>query len=189
MYGVTDLYDRDIYYKYWDSFYHSVMMLNGNEVGPRDFIQYVYVSSLLIIGAMLNANIFGNMAVLLQELNKKASRFREKMDTAKTAMKNMGLPSSLNNKVINYLLYTQGNLDKQREFKIMNSMISPSLKMEVIRTTFSQIIIINPIFGGGNEDLVDSVLQRILTESFLPEDTIIKQDNDADNLYFCYQGE
>jgi hypothetical protein len=159
MYVETDLYDRGIYYQYWISFYFSVMMLNGNEVGPRDFTQYVFVSSLLVIGAMLNANIFGNMAVLLQELNKKASRFREKMDTAKTAMKNMGLPSTLQNKVINYLLYTQGNLDKQREFRIMNSLISPSLKMEVIRTIFSQIIILNPIFGGGNEDLVDTVLQ------------------------------
>ena len=108
MYGKTDYYDRGLYYMYWSSFYHSVQMLNGNEVGPRDFGLYIYASIALIVGAMINANIFGNMAVLLQELNKKASKFREKMDTAKTSMRNMGLPSSMENKVINYLIYTQG---------------------------------------------------------------------------------
>jgi CRP-like cAMP-binding protein len=111
------------------------------------------------------------------------------MDTAKTAMKNMGLPSTLQNKVINYLLYTQGNLDKQREFSLMNNMISPSLKMEIIRSIFSQVIVTNPIFGGGNEDLIDHVLQSISTRSFLPEDSIIKQDEDGTDLYFLYQGE
>lgn len=93
---------------YWSSFYHSLQMLNGNDVGPRDFSLYFYASMALIVGAMINANIFGNMAVLLQELNKKAASFREKMDIAKTSMRNMGLPSSLKNKVINYLIYTQG---------------------------------------------------------------------------------
>lgn len=133
MYVKTDLYDRSIYYQYLMSFYISILMLNGNEVGPRNLIEYVFVSTALVIGAMLNANIFGNMAVLLQEMNKKSSKFREKMDTAKTAMRNMGIPTIMENKVINYLIYTQSNLDKQSEFKSMNSMISPSLRMEIVR--------------------------------------------------------
>lgn len=171
------------------TFYHSVMMLNGNEVGPRNFVQYVFVSCFLIVGSILNANIFGNMAVLLQEINKKSSRFRGKIDTAKTAMKNLGLPPLFQNKVINYLIYTECNLDKQREFHLMNNMISPSLQVEIIRNIFHKVVVINPIFGGGNQDLIEYVLQTITTDSFLPEDSIIKQDEDGDNLYFCYQGE
>lgn len=184
MYVKTDLYTRDTLYRYLISFYHSVMMLNGNEVGPRSFIEYVFVSAFLIVGAILNANIFGTMAVLLQEMNKKSSRFRGKLDTAKTAMKNLGLPPLFQNKVINYLLYTEGNLEKQREFLLMKNMISPSLQVEIIRSIFQKIIVGNPIFGGGNKDLIDHVLQTINTMSFLPEDSIVKQDEDGDNLYF-----
>ena len=184
MFVKTDLYDRDTMYQYWITFYHAVMMLNGNEVGPRTFIQYFFVSIFLVVGMVLNANIFGNMAVLLQEINKKSSRFRGKLDTAKTAMNNLGLPPSFQNKVINYLLYTEGNLDKQREFQLMNDMISPSLKMEIIQSIFHKIVIANPIFGGGNKDLVDQILQTINTDSFLPEDSIIKQDDGGDDLFF-----
>ena len=47
----------------------------------------------------------------------------------------------------------------------------------------------NPIFWGGNDDLVDSVLQAITTDSFLPEDTIMKQGEEGDNLYFLSRGD
>jgi hypothetical protein len=45
-----------------------------------------------MISAIINANIFGNIAVIVQELNKKSARFIEKIDTANTAMDNMKLP-------------------------------------------------------------------------------------------------
>ena len=71
----------------------------------------------------------------------------------------------------------------------IESMLSPKLNMEIIRYIFSKIIIMNPIFGGGNDDLVDSVLQAITTDSFLPEDTIMKQGEEGDNLYFLSRGD
>ena len=52
-----------------------------------------------MIGAMINANIFGNMAVLLQGINRKASQFQEKLDTANTAMKNMKISDHMQEKV------------------------------------------------------------------------------------------
>ena len=50
-------------------------MLNGNEIGPRTPFQVVFISIILMAGAIINANIFGNMAVIVQDLNKKAQRF------------------------------------------------------------------------------------------------------------------
>ena len=189
MFVMTDLYDRDLYYQYSIAFYHAILMLNGNEVGPRDTSQYIFVSTSLVVGAMLNANIFGNMAVLLQEINKKASKFQEKIDLANTAMMNMGLPMVMQNKVINYLLYTQSNLDRQHDFNELQMMVSPSLRMDIIRNIFSKIIGQNSIFGGSNDDLVDTVLLSISTDSFPPEASIIKQNDEADNLYFLSEGE
>jgi hypothetical protein len=92
-------------------------MLNGNEIGPRTIQTLVFVSTVLIIGAMVNANIFGNMAVIIQEMNKKDSRFQEKIDIANTAMKNLNIKKELQDKVINYLLYTQSNRDQQKELQ------------------------------------------------------------------------
>ena len=46
----------------------------------------------ITIGAIINANIFGNMAIIISDLNKKSAEFQGQIDTANTAMKNMKLP-------------------------------------------------------------------------------------------------
>ena len=56
-------------------------------------------------GAMINANIFGNMALIISELNKKTAEFQNQIDTANTAMKNMKLPNEIQTRVISHLQY------------------------------------------------------------------------------------
>jgi hypothetical protein len=46
----------------------------------------------MLISAMMNASIFGNMAVLVQQMNEKTVKFQEDIDTANTAMNNLKLP-------------------------------------------------------------------------------------------------
>ena len=63
----TDLYDNDttLSWKYWISFYTSVFLLTGGEVGPRDSYTASLSSTLIIIGAVITAIMFGEMAVLM----------------------------------------------------------------------------------------------------------------------------
>jgi hypothetical protein len=177
----TTLYSENESYKYLHSIYYSVQMLSGNEIGPRTVISLIYVSSIMILGAMVNANIFGNMAVIIQEMNKKAHRFQEKIDIANTAMKNLGIKKELQAKVINYLLYTQSNRDQQHELEAFREMISPSLQMEVTKYIFIDIIRMNPILQDSPEKMVEFVLQNINTVLFLPEDYIMKQGDEYED--------
>ena len=82
----------------------------------------------ILIGAIINANIFGNMAVLLQGINRKATRFQEKLDTANTAMKNMKIPDNLQRRVQNYIMSTESTLSIQMELQAFLDILSPSLR-------------------------------------------------------------
>ena len=68
------------------------------------------------------------MAVLLQAINRKASLFQEKLDTANTAMKNMKISSQLQGKVQNYIMATESTLSIQRELQSFLDILSPSLR-------------------------------------------------------------
>jgi hypothetical protein len=70
MYVKTEIYSEGEFYLYWHSFYYSVNMLNGGEIGPRNVGSIIFVSIILLLGAIVNANIFGNMAVIIQDINK-----------------------------------------------------------------------------------------------------------------------
>jgi len=68
----VSIYESDTHIQYMISFYNSILMLTGNDIYPANPIQYVLSSSLLICGALINANIFGTIAVIAQTFNRKA---------------------------------------------------------------------------------------------------------------------
>ena len=62
--------------RYLMSIYNAVIMLTGNEMGPRTKFEFAFVGSTMIAGAIINANIFGEMAVLVQVISRKTVKFQ-----------------------------------------------------------------------------------------------------------------
>lgn len=79
-------YDDGILRKYFISIYHSVLLMTGNDSFPVGDLQVFFVVFANTLGAIINANILGNMAVLIQDLNKKTDAFQKKLDQVNTAM-------------------------------------------------------------------------------------------------------
>ena len=189
MFLATDTYDNfSVTKQYLQCFYHSIILLGGSGIGHRNNTQIINSIIVLLIGAIINANIFGNMAVIVQDLNAKASRFQEKIDTANTSMNNLKLPAMMQDKVREYLFYTQSNLENQRELEDFKTMISPSLRLEVYRQIFMKVLIANPIFGD-NPELNELVIEKVITYSYPPEDIIIRQGDAPNALYILSKGE
>lgn len=67
----TDFYDSPIFYRYILSLYHAVLVITGNDIGPRGNDQLFYCTLGVLLGAIINANIFGELAVLLVAMNRK----------------------------------------------------------------------------------------------------------------------
>lgn len=80
------LYDDSTLRKYFMSIYHSVLLMTGNDAFPVGDIQVFFVVFSNTVGAIINANILGNMAVLIQDLNRKQDAFQKKLDQVNTAM-------------------------------------------------------------------------------------------------------
>lgn len=61
--------------RYWNSAYHAVLIFGINECTPRTTNEITVVITMMLISAMVNANVFGIMAVLVSEMNKKSISF------------------------------------------------------------------------------------------------------------------
>lgn len=55
------IYDKEFIHRYLTSFYAAVLLTTGNDTVPRSTLQVTATSTLLIIGALVNAIIFGNI--------------------------------------------------------------------------------------------------------------------------------
>ena len=169
--GSTELYNKSAIEQYIVSMYYSVLMLAGNDMLPQGNLQILFSMIFILVALIINATIFGNLAVILQQLNRKTSSFHEKMENTSATMRNMSIPEDLQTRIQAYLISTQSTLDQQKEFDTFLQILSPSLRNEVTKHIFQECILSNDIFGGRNE-IIDIILHDLNTKLFLPEDEI-----------------
>lgn len=184
----TNFYDEGVDHRYFSSIYHAVLMLTGNDLGPREIPQIIFCSATLTAGAIINANIFGELAVILASLNRKATTFQGKLDTANAAMRNLGLDNKLQVQITGFLTYSKALLESQEELGAFLQMISPSLRHRVLKHMFSSTLILNPVFNN-NMELIDFMSKRFDTQILLPEHSVITQGEQGDDLYAIAKGE
>ena len=58
-------------------FYYAILLILGNDIAPVTLGETIFGSIVMILGAIVTAFIFGNMAALMATINKKDSHFQE----------------------------------------------------------------------------------------------------------------
>lgn len=121
-------------------------------------------------------------------MNRKVTVFREKLETAHETMKNLKVPENLQNDVKYYLTYTQDTFDNQKEYDEFLALLSPSLKEQISKHIFQSAIMKNPLFNDQTE-LVQNMLNHLVTKVSPPEDKIIRQNDKGEHFYFIARGD
>jgi hypothetical protein len=136
IYAETKLFREDTFKQYLSMCYHAIMVFGLNEVAPVAPIEIIVVICMMIVSAMANAYIFGEMAVLVQEMDKKDIEFQESLDNANTAMHSLEIPEKIQDDIREYLMSVNEYKTQQNEMKDFMESISPSLKANVCKYIF-----------------------------------------------------
>ena len=120
-----------------------MLVIGGNELGPKETSELIYVVTINLIGAIVNAYIFGELAVLITQIGRKESRYQHVFDTANTAMSNIRLPENLKEEIRTYFKKVQNTMSQQRELNEFFEQISPSLKLDVQSHMFKNSLKLN----------------------------------------------
>ena len=98
------VYDQDIYYRYFYSLYISIYLTTGHDIAPIGFVQVSISSIGLFLGAIINANIFGELAVLVQQLNRKESAFMLKLTKTAETIKKLRVYPGLESRIREFII-------------------------------------------------------------------------------------
>lgn len=98
------VYDQNIFYRYFVALHTSVLLMSGNDCGPRGTGQVTVAAIGLFLGAIINANLFGESAVLLSQLNARSNDFQIKLTKINTTIKHLQLPRPLEDKILDYII-------------------------------------------------------------------------------------
>lgn len=186
----TNLYSYGTSYEYWSCFYYAILIIAGNEIGPRTNFEFVFISIMLIVGTFIKGSIFGEMANLTTIMTEKQVKFQSQVDSANTAMKNLDISLDVQQQVRDYFLFTQITLDEQEELKKFIDMLSPSLKLEITIHIFSQELKKKLL---KDQPKVNEIVRLIVTKlNFVlsvPEEILLNQDDESTDMFFIAKGE
>ena len=185
--GDRDVYQKDTWTLYWTAFYGAVTMLGGGEMNARTTLQLAFCSIVIICATFINAVMFGSMAVLLSNLNIRQTQFQETQNLVNTAMKNMRLPENLQQRISDYLIYTEATMAGSKEFETFKALVSPSLYNEVLQCIYGQLIKDNPIIIS-DPSIRDFILPKLRPLFCEPEEILLHQHEEARSLFFVARG-
>mmetsp|Transcript_8148 Transcript_8148/g.16048 ORF Transcript_8148/g.16048 Transcript_8148/m.16048 type:complete len:936 (-) Transcript_8148:1060-3867(-) len=187
--GVQDIYDKSLLDQYVIAFYHGVWMLKGNELGPTDTDMAAYGGFIMILGALITAILFGELAVIVSSFSRKQTIFQELLETSITTMQKLEIPAPLKMKVLEYISTTYASISAQEEYESFMRYISPSLAREVRRVLYEPIMSANCIMATEPTQISAFMLQNLEQQFVKPEQEIIVQGSEAEGFYFIVMGE
>ena len=137
---------------------------------------------------MLEAELFGHIAALVQQMGKKEHEQEEKQNMVNSAIKSLSIPEKLQLQIEGFLAYTQETLESQNELKSFFSVISPSLKEQVVQHIFEEPLFSNPVFNF-DDKLVKKLTKQMEIQVNSPEDVVVEQGTAGDHLFVISKGE
>jgi CRP-like cAMP-binding protein len=186
----SQIFDLEHSYQYWISFYTSVQLLVGGEVGARTTLQACFAAFMILFGALLTAIIFGDMAVLMSNMNIRQTKFQESQNAVNTAMKNLRLPDKLQQHISDYLIFTEATLASREDLETFKNLISPSLYRDVLYEVYEKIIKKNSAIGNSNI-MYEVIVSKLTPLICKPEEQLILQGTISSDmsLYFVARGD
>lgn len=183
----SDYYHAKTLKRYSFSLYHAVYMWAGVEINPQSSLEMFFLITVILVGSILRAVLFGKMAVLMSNLSKESQRIASILDSANTAMKNMQLPESLQLKISDYLLATQHTLAQQEEFEQLMTIIPPSYRIEVSAAIYTEAVLVCPVLKA-IPALFKPLIKKLQVRFVYPETTLIEQGDMGDKLHYLVKG-
>ena len=162
------VYAQEIGYQYFVALHAAVLMTTGNDCGPRGILQVTVGSVGLFLGALINANIFGELAVLLSQLTRRSNEFQTKLTQINTTIKHLRLPQNLADQIRDYIITNQSSLEGQEQLSRFMKLLSPSIKARVIKHEFYAVVKRQPVFGF-DDRVTTAVLEKLSLNLYKPD--------------------
>ncbi|TYZ57640.1 hypothetical protein PybrP1_003392 [[Pythium] brassicae (nom. inval.)] len=181
--------NKDPFHQYIASFYLSILVVMGQNITIYDDTEYIFCILVMVLGAVLMAVVFGNVAILIANYYENQSSHQKKMEWLFASMNRMKLPIELQNRINDYyqaMWERHGTLDGAVTAFIPE--LSRNLAYEV--ELFLRMDMINraPIFQSCSAKVVQELVMELELQVFMPGDYVVVRGEVGNDMYFVQNG-
>ena len=177
---------------YLGTLYHVVAMLISDQGGvePRSNLDLVFCTLCMLAGSIVISIVFGQMALIISDLNAQKSGFQRKMERLHTSMKYLGLPQPLQQRIYRYYTYLweQHRSIDGKPGSFVDE-LSENLSAEVTIYLRRKVIATNLIFSNCYAEELHDIVISLKRSFYLPGDYVLREGAIGQGLYLVHTGE
>ncbi|KDO34165.1 hypothetical protein SPRG_19017 [Saprolegnia parasitica CBS 223.65] len=170
-------------------FYFVLTTVMGQNSLLQTQTEYVYACVLIVIGSVLMATVFGNVANLISNFYENQNNYKKKMEQLLSSMNLMKLPLDLQNRINEYyqvMWERHGTLDGQP--LMFTKELSRNLSVEVELYLRMDMINRVPVFQKCSKKVVQEIVMRLQLQVYLPGDYIVVKGEIGFDMFFVQSG-
>ncbi|GMF51858.1 unnamed protein product [Phytophthora fragariaefolia] len=176
--------------KYIADYYYAVSLIQGQGNSGGTWGEDLFSSVAIIVGSVILAIVFGNVAMLVLNFNANTTNYHRKMEAVYETMKKMDLPLRLRDRINEYYKHAwleyealDGNVSKfQHE-------LTHTLGIEVGLYKHMDLVVKVPFWKDCTPDFLTQIVQNLDVRVYMPDDYVVRRRETGNEMMMINHGE
>ncbi|CAB4062583.1 KCNH2 [Lepeophtheirus salmonis] len=176
--------------RYITSVYFTITGLTSvgfGNVSPNTDVEKIFTITLMLMGSLMYASIFGNVSAIIQRLYSGTARYHSAMQRVREFNKFYQIPNPLKQRLEEYFqhawTYTNG-IDMNMVLKGFPDCLQADICVHLNRNLLNNC----PAFDGASSGCLRALSMKFKTTHAPPGDTLVHQGDVVVSLYFISRG-
>ncbi|XP_031438848.1 potassium/sodium hyperpolarization-activated cyclic nucleotide-gated channel 1-like isoform X2 [Clupea harengus] len=166
---------------------HMIGISYGAEGPPTDEVELWIVMTSMVSGALMYTVMVANAAAMMTNVDAPSKLYKNKLNHLEDYMCFRKLPKPLRARINDYYQARYGG--KWFDEKEILSLLSKSLKEEILNVLCASMLESTPMFKDRDPSFINAILLHLRYEVFLEGDVIVRQFAPGDRMFFIEHGQ
>merc|ERR1711871_1172164 len=157
---------------------------------PSTTTEEAFVAFCVLLGACVNATIFGQVAHLIASMNAANAAYQLKLQSVNEHMMYHKIPKPLQKKILLYYesLWHRHRVTSGEELGTFTQGLSEPLRVEINMFLNKDLVSKVPMFRNVSPNVILKIVEYLHPEMYLPGDYIVRCGDLGDRMYFIRWG-
>ncbi|KAE9316918.1 hypothetical protein PF008_g18886 [Phytophthora fragariae] len=168
--------NHSVLQQYVADYYYAVSLIQGQGGSFGTWGENLYSSVAIIVGSVILAIVFGNVAMLVSNFNANTTNYHRKMEAVYATMDKLDLPLKLRERVNEYYTHVwleyealDGNINKfQQE-------LTHTLRIEIGLYKFMNLVVKIPFWEDCTPDFLTQIVLSLGVRVYMPDDYVVRR--------------
>ncbi|TMW58778.1 hypothetical protein Poli38472_006923 [Pythium oligandrum] len=189
--SATDIHESSFWSQYFLDMFNAICLLQGQ--GERSQTESIVANlfSILtvLLGSVLLAIVFGNVAVLVANFNANNTNYQRKLEAVVATMDKLQLPGPLCRRIHEYYTHLWSHYESlDGDISGFSRELSHTLALEVGLCRYMNLIVDVPFWKDCSPDFVMQIVLQLDVRVYLPDDFVFRQGEVGNELFMINHG-